>query len=409
MKKISCLGTMFLVFVLFASLTSAAAQSQGPIRVGFLAPLSGGLAQNGKDMLDGFQLYLEEIRSQMEGRKIEFIPEDTEGQPARTLTKARKLVENDKVHILVGPLLASSGYALLPYVNQQKIPNLMPITSADDLTQRKVSEYIIRTGWTSSQPSHPFGEWVYKTLGYKRIAAIGLDYSFGWEVLDGFQRTFEESGGKIVQKLWTPFTTQDFSPYLAQIPKDVDAVFANFGGKYTIQFVKQYQDFGLKGKIPLIGSGILTDEHALPSMGDEALGIITALHYSAAIDTPENKAFVKAYRAKYNKPPGYFSEGCYTSGRWLAAAVKAVRGNVEDRRKFLEALKKVEMKTAPRGPMVMDAYGNPVENIYIRKVERAGGELQNSIIHTFPNVSQFWKYKPEEYMQKPFYGREYTP
>jgi len=409
MKKIFCLFTMFLVFCLLGSLTPASAQSKGPIRVGFLAPLSGGLAQNGKDMLDGFQLYLEEISGQMEGRKVEFIPEDTEGQPARTLTKARKLVENDKVHILVGPLLASSGYALLPYVNQQKIPNLMPITSADDLTQRKASEYIIRTGWTSSQPSHPFGEWVYKTLGYKKIAAIGLDYSFGWEVLDGFQRTFEESGGKIVQKLWTPFTVQDFSPYLAQIPKDVDAVFANFGGKYTIQFAKQYQDFGLKGRIPLIGSGIVTDEHALPSMGDEALGIITALHYSAAIDTPENKAFVKAYRAKYNKPPGYFSEGCYTGGRWMSAAVKAVNGKVEDRRKFLEALKKVEMKTAPRGPMIMDAYGNPIENIYIRKVERVGGELQNSIIHTFPNVSQFWKYNPKEYMQKPFYGREYTP
>src|SRR5208283_2087879 len=130
MKRAFCLFTMFLAFLWFGSLPVASAQSKGPIRIGFLAPLSGGLAQNGKDMLDGIQLYLEEISSQMEGRKVEFIPEDTEGQPARALTKARKLVENDKVHILVGPLLASSGYAMLPYVNQQKIPNLMPITSA---------------------------------------------------------------------------------------------------------------------------------------------------------------------------------------------------------------------------------------------------------------------------------------
>ena len=400
---------MFLGFLLCGHLNTACAQSKTPIRIGFLAPLSGSLAQNGKDMLDGFTLYLEQISSQMEGRKIEFFAEDTEGVPARTLTKARKLVEMDKVHILVGPLLASSGYALVTYVNQQKVPNLMPITSADDLTQRKVTAYIIRTGWTSSQPSHPFGEWVYKTLGYKKIAAIGLDYAFGWEALDGFQRTFEESGGKIVQKLWTPFTVQDFSPYLAQISKDADAVFANFGGKYTVQFAKQYQDFGLKGKIPLIGTGILTDEHALPSMGDEALGIVTALHYSAAIDTPENKSFVKAYRAKYNRPPSYFSEGCYTSGHWMAAAVKAVRGNVEDKPKFMEALKKVEMKTAPRGPMTMDPYGNPIQNIYVRRVEKVGGELQNSIIHVFPAVSQFWKYKPAEYMKQPVYEREYQP
>ncbi len=383
------------------------AQSKGPLRVGFLAPLTGGLAQNGKDMLDGFLLYLDEISYQMEGRKIEFISEDTEAQPSRTLTKVRKLVEMDKVHILVGPLLASSGYALAPYVNDQKVPILLPVTSADDLTQRKVSNYIIRTGWTSSQPSHPFGEWVYKTLGYKKISAIGLDYAFGWEVLGGFQRSFEESGGKIVQKIWTPFTVQDFSPYLAQIPKDADAVFANFGGKYAIQFLKQYQDFGLKGKIPLIGCGILTDEHVLPSMGDESLGIITPLHYSAAIDTPENKKFVKMYRAKFNKPPSYFSEGTYSSARWLAEAVRSIGGAVEDKPKFLEALKKVQIKTLPRGPMSIDKFGNPIQNIYVRKVERVGGELQNSIIHVFPNVSQFWKYNPEEYMKNPPYSREY--
>ena len=236
-----------------------------------------------------------------------------------------------------------------------------------------------------------------------------MDYAFGWEVLGGFQRTFEESGGKIVQKLWTPFTVQDFSPYLAQIQKDADAVFANFGGKYAIQFLKQYQDFGLKGKMPLVGCGILTDEHVLPSMGDEALGVITALHYSAAINTPENKEFVKIYKAKYHKPPSYFSEGSYTSARWMAEAVKAVHGDVEDTGKFLEALKKVEMKTAPRGPMIMDKFGNPIENIYVRKVEKVDGELQNSIIHIFPNVSQFWKYDPEKYMKEPPYSREYPP
>ncbi len=409
MKKVFGLFTMFLAFFLLGSLATGYGQSKGPIRVGFLAPLTGGLAQNGKDMLDGFQLYLEGVSNQMEGRKIEFIPEDTEGQPARTLTKARKLVEMDKVHILVGPLLASSGYALMPYVNSKKVPNLLPVTSADDLTQRKVSNYIIRIGWTSSQPSHPFGEWVYKILGYKKISAIGLDYAFGWEVLGGFQRTFEESGGKIVQKLWTPFTVQDFSPYLAQIQKDADAVFANFGGKYAIQFLKQYQDFGLKGKMPLVGCGILTDEHVLPSMGDEALGVITALHYSAAINTPENKEFVKIYKAKYHKPPSYFSEGSYTSARWMAEAVKVIHGNVEDTRRFLDALKKVEMKTAPRGPMTIDKFGNPIENIYVRKVEKVDGELQNSIIHVFPNVSQFWKYDPEKYMKEPPYSREYPP
>jgi len=408
MKKRLCFFTTFVAFFLLGSLTSGYGQSKEPIRVGFLTPLTGALAQNGKDMLNGFQLYLEEVSSQMGGRKIKFIPEDDEALPAQTLTKARKLVEMDKVHILVGPLMASSAYALMPYVNSKKIPILLPISPSDDLTQRKVSKYMIRTGWTSSQAMHPFGEWVYKTLGYKKISAIGLDYSFGWEVLGGLQRTFEESGGKIVQRLWVPMTVQDFGPYLAQVQKDTDAVFnCNMGGKYGIQFLKQYRDFGFKEKIPLIGIGILTDEHILPSMGDEALGIITALHYSAAIDNPENKRFVQSYRAKYQKPPSYYSEGTYTSACWMAEAVKTIRGNVEDSQGFLDALKKVQIKNTPRGPISMDKFGNPIENVYVRKVERVKGELQNSVIHIFPNVSQFWKYDPEKYMKEPPYSREY--
>lgn len=408
MKKRLCFFTTFVAFFLLGSLTSGYGQSKGPIRVGFLAPLTGALAQNGKDMLYGIQLYLEEISYQMEGRKIEFIPEDDEGLPTQSLTKARKLVEMNKVHIIVGPLLLSSFYSVMPYVNSKKIPTLVAMSPWETQTQRKISKYMIGTGFTSSQSMHPFGEWVYKTLGYKKIAAIGLDYSFGWEVLGGFQRTFEESGGKIVQKLWVPFTVQDFGPYLAQVPKDADAVFnCNMGGKYGIQFLRQYKDFGLKEKIPVIGIGIHTDEHILPSMGDEALGVITALHYSAALDNPENKRFVQSYRAKYQKPPSYYGEGTYTSALWMAQAVKALRGNVEDSQIFLDALKKVEIKNTPRGPISMDKFGNVIENTYVRKVERVKGELQNSVIHTFPNVTQFWKYDPEKYMKEPPYSREY--
>jgi branched-chain amino acid transport system substrate-binding protein len=385
------------------------AQAKGPIKIGFITPLSGGMAANGKDMLAGIELYLEEIGYQVAGRKIELIVEDDEATPATSLTKTRKLVEKDGVHVMSGGLMASTGYALAPYIDSKEIPMTYPIMAPDDLTQRQRAKWIVRTGWNSSQPNHPLGEYAHNVLKFRKVAMIALDYAFGWENVGGFQKTFEEAGGKIVQKIWTPLTVTDFSPYLAQISKEADAVYAMFTGRTTLQFTKQYQEFGLKAKLPLIGGGTTTDEHALPSMGDEAIGIITSLHYSEALDTPANKKFVKAYREKAKKSASYYSEGTYTGARWIVEAIKAIKGDVENRPKFMEALRKVEIKDVPRGPLKLDSYGNPIQNVYIRKVARVGGELQNTVIYTFPNVSQFWKYKPEEFLKQPVYSREFPP
>ena len=215
-----------------------------------------------------------------------------------------------------------------------------PIMAPEDLTQRQRPKWIVRTGWNSSQPNHPIGEYAYQTLKLRKVAVMGLDYAFGWECVGGFQKTFEEAGGKIIQKIWTPLTVTDFSPYLAQISKDADGVYAMFTGRSTLQFTKQYQEFGLKGKLILIGGGTTTDEHALPSMGDEAIGIMTALHYSEALDNPANKKFVKAYRAKAKKAASYYSEGTYTGMRWIIEAIKAINGDVENRAKVDGGLEK---------------------------------------------------------------------
>ena len=318
-------------------------------------------------------------------------------------------MEKDGAHVLIGGLMASTGYALMPYVDAKKIPAIYAIMASDDLTQRVRAKWMVRTGWTSSQPSHPFGDYAYKELGYRKIATIGYDYAFGWEVIGGFQQTFEDAGGKIIQKLWTPVGNLDYGPYLGQINKDADAVFALFFGAGALNFVKQYRQYGLKDKIPLIGGGTTTDEHVLPSMGDEALGVITALHYSEAIDTPVNKKFSAAFRKFAGKAASYYGEGPYTGGKWIIDAIKNIKGNVEDREKFLAALKSLKMTDAPRGPIVLDDYGNPIQNIYIRKVERVGGELQNTVIKTYPKVSQFWTYNVADYLKQPLYSRDYPP
>jgi branched-chain amino acid transport system substrate-binding protein len=284
-----------------------------------------------------------------------------------------------------------------------------PIMSADDITQRQIPKWIVRTGWASSQPHQPFGEYAFNVLKYKKVSIVSYDFAFGWECAGGFHKAFEDAGGKVLQKIWVPLTAQDMSPYLSQIAADADAVFAVFSGRLALQFVKQYQEFGLKGKIPLIGNGTLTDEHALPSMGDEAIGIVTPLHYSEVLDNAANKQFVKGFRAKAQKAASYYSEGTYTGARWILEAIKAIKGDVEDRDKLLAALKKVQLQDVPRGPMKLDAYGNPDQNIYVRKVEKVNGALQNTVVHTFPNVSQFYKTKPDDFLKQPVYSREFPP
>jgi branched-chain amino acid transport system substrate-binding protein len=319
------------------------------------------------------------------------------------------MVEQDKVHIVTGGLLANVGYALQPYIDGQRVPATYPVMAADDITQRKPAKYIVRTGWATSQPMHPFAEWVVKNTKHRKIAFIGMDYAFGYETLGGFQQVLEQQGGQIVQKIWTPLNTNDFAPFLSQIKRDADAVLALFVGRLALQFMKQYEESGLKARLPLYGGGTLTDESVLPQMGDEALGTITALHYSQALDNPANQKFSKAFEAKAGKISSYYSEACYTNVRWINEAVKAIGGKVEDRDAFLAALKKVELKDTARGPLSVDRWGNPVQNIYIRKVERVGGKLQNTVIATIPSVGQFWKFNPDEYMKTPLYSRDYPP
>ena len=408
MRKSVALAVLTVLGLALAVAGPGVAQ-RGPIKIGFVVSETGFLAANGKDMINGLQLFLDEQGGKLAGRDLKLIIEDDEGKPATGLTKVRSLVEGEGVHVLIGPVSAAIGYAIAPYVDQKKVPTIHPIVAADDLTQRKRNPYLVRTGWTSSQPSHPFGKWVVDNLKYKKVAMIGYDFAFGWEVAAGFQRSFEESGGQVVQKLWPPLGTADFAPYLSQLRRDVDAIYAVFSGADALRFGKQFAEAGLKEKLPLIGGGTFTDEHVLRVQGDEVLGVVTALHYSAALGTPANKKFAAAYEAKFKQVPSYYAEGTYVAGIALKAALEATGGDIENVDRFLGALRRVDLSDAPRGPMKFDDFGNPIQNVYVRRVEKVNGRLQNTVVHTFPSVSQFWTYKPEEFLKAPAYSRDYPP
>src|SRR5881628_1652809 len=385
---------------------AAAAES---IRVGYVGPQTGIFAQAGKDMLDGLKLAFEQVNYQAGGRKVELIEEDTEGNPATAQAKYRKLVQQDKIHVLTGVLLSNIGYALVQPIERDTLPALF-LTTPDDLTKRKLTKWILRTNFSASQPMHALGDYAAKTLKYRRVAVVAMDNPFGHECSGGFQRVFEDAGGRVVQKIWVPLNALDFAPYLTQVGKDGDAVCAVFVAAQGVRFIKQYAEYGLKARLPLIGSGVMTDEHVIRNLGDEAVGAVGALIWAPTLTTPANCIYMKLAEAKVGRTPAYFTAVMYSAGRWVAEAAKIVEGRVEDRERFLAAIRKAsETVEDPRGPIKLDESGNPTQNIYILRVERVGGKLTNVVVQTYPMVSQFWTYKPDDFLKLPAYSRDYPP
>ncbi len=383
------------------------------LRIGYLAPLTGGLAQTGIDMRDGFLLYLEQHGNKLGGMDVKLIIEDEQGKGDVAVTKAKKLVLQDKVHILIGGVLASTGYALAPVSTELKTMYIPSIPAADDLTQRQLKNfpYLIRTSWSSSQPHHPLGQWACDQ-GYKKIVTIAADYAFGYEVVGGFQKAFEDCGGKIIQKIWPPLGAKDFGPFIPTIKADTDAVFSLMVGPMPAQFIKQMRGAGFKK--PIIGGGTSYDEFVLPFMGDEAVGDVSALHYSAALDTPKNIAFVKAYRTRFNKVPSYYSENNYTTAQWLDEALKKTGGKWPGPEELIKVMVSIKLDSV-RGPVSFDDMRNPIQNIYIKKVEKKKmfgyekDELWNTVIKTYPNVSQFWTYGKDKFLAQPVYDKNFPP
>ena len=377
--------------------------AQEPLRIGFLTVRSGALAAGGKQMEEGILLFLKERNNMIAGRKVELTIADTGGNPAGAKTKTQELVERNKVHVVIGPLAAFEALAIDDYIRQSKTPNVSPSAAAEDLTQRKTNPWFVRTSASSAQPNQPLGEYAAKTLNYKRVIVIADDFAYGHETASGFQRVFEDNGGKVVQKLWPPLNVADYGSYIGQLKGNVDAIYAGFAGANGLRFLKQLREFG--NKLPVLGSATTTDEGILKQMGDEALGVVSGGFYAAGLDSPESKRFVAAVNKEYGADPGYYTLGAYSAGVLVEQAAKAVGGKVEDKEAFMKALRNPGVIKDARGDWRIDEHGNPVQSIYIRKVERQGGKLVHAVIKTYPAVSQFWTYDPKAFLAAPVYSR----
>jgi branched-chain amino acid transport system substrate-binding protein len=385
------------------------APSGGPIKVGFIAPTTGTLTASGTDMINGWKLYWKLNGSTVAGREVQTTYEDTAGDANTALTKARQLVDQQQVDMIVGPLAADEGLAVADYLKTAGVPGFYPIVSADDLTQRHRVDNVIRVaGWSSSQPEHPFGQWAYEQ-GYRKVLTMCADYAFGHESCGGFVRTFSgQNGGAIVKQLWYPRGTPDFSSLLAQVQSSgADAVFILAVGADGPRFVKAWNDFGYKGRVALLSGETTLDQSLLRGMGPEAEGLISVGHWAEGRDAKETQDFDNAYLKEYNQLPSYYAAALYSAALSLSKAIEKVGGKVGDRKAFLDAVRLTEIST-PMGQLKYDQYGNPVQNIYLRKVERrSDGKLWNVPTKTWDNVSQFWTFDPPTFLKQPVYSRDF--
>jgi branched-chain amino acid transport system substrate-binding protein len=391
-----------------ASFRFAPAIAQGaPFRIGLLTVKTGPLAQGGIQMEQGIAAFLKEKGNTLAGRKIEFISADTGGNPAGAKTKAQELVERDKVNVILGPLAAFELIAISDYVHEKATP-LISLAAAEDMTQRKANPYIIRPSASSAQCCHALADYAVKELKYKRAATIADDFAFGHEQISGFQRVFEDGGGKVVKKLWPPLVTPDYAPYVAQIGK-VDCVMNGFAGSNPVKFMRSYADLGLEGSIPLLAGWTGMDDALLRSLGNEAVGVVSAHFYSADFDSPSNKRLVAALQRDYKVLPGGYAAGMYIAGQCVEAAIAKLGGKADDRTALAEGLHQISLADTPRGPVRFDHLGNIVGDVFIRRCERKNGQLANTVIKRYPAVSQFWTYDEKAFLANPVYARDYPP
>jgi branched-chain amino acid transport system substrate-binding protein len=376
-----------------------------PIRIGLLTVKTGPLAEGGVQMEQGILTFLNDKNYTLAGRKVELVSTDTEGNPSIALSKAREFAEVGHVDFIFGPLVSFELLTISDYVAQHKIPTI-GVAGADDLTQRQPNPYIVRATASSSQAMHPMGHYAATEMKLKRVATICEDFFFGYEQMGGFQQVFQDNGGQVVKKLWTPLMTPDDTPYIEEI-SDVDGVCQGFTGSNPLKFMKQYSDSGLK--LPVCGGETAGDDALLTQFGDEAIGLVTASPYTIDFDSDANRKFKGLMAKDYNATPGFFAAALYVTGMVVEAALIARHGDLSDKEATIKALQAVRLDDTPRGPLYFDGYRNVVGNVFIRRIEKAGGKLTNVTLKTYENINQFWPYKEQEFLRQPVYTREWPP
>ncbi len=343
----------------------AHAQS-GKIRVGLMLPYTGTFAQLGVAIENGFRLAIDAQGGKLGGREIEYFKVDDESEPSKGIENANKLVQRDKVDVLVGTVHSGVQMGIHKVARDSGVLSLIPNAGVHIATRAQCAPNVFRTSFTNSQPTRALGA-AMVAQGHKKAVWITWKYAAGDEAFEGFKESYTAAGGTIIKELGLPFPNVEFQALLTEIAAlKPDAVACFFAGGGAAKFIKDYAAAGLKGKIPLYGSGFLT-EGVLEAAGAAADGVMTTLHYGDGIETPRNKAFRLAYAKTFKLQPDVYAVAGYDSGLLFAAGMAAVKGDISKKAELIKAME-VARIDSPRGPLSLSKAHNPIHDNYLRKV-----------------------------------------
>ncbi len=379
MKRIVCLLAAAAISV------SGAAVAAEPIKIGVILPYSGVYASLGSEITQGMELGFATFGAEVAGRPIELVTEDSEVKPNTGLAKAKKLVFQDRVDLLVGPVASNVANALRDFVHGQEIPLIIPNAGNNVLTGERCSPWVLRTSFSNAQITRGMGPWMVGR-GFDSIYLIAADYAAGHQMMDAFRETYVAAGGTVVGESFPALRdTKDFGPFLARIKAaGPSAVFAFFAGGQAIQFVKQYREFGLNETIQLSGAGWLTSPLYVHVQGDAAAGILGILNYVPGIESAENAAFQAAYREAYGRTASEFAVQGYDTARLIVEALKARGGDTADRAALVAAMHGVSF-SGPRGMLRIDpATNNIIQDIHIFETQPGAEGMELRVIDTLP-------------------------
>jgi branched-chain amino acid transport system substrate-binding protein len=337
------------------------------IKLGLMLPYTGTYAALGKNIDEALRLAINEQGGKLGGREVEYVVLDDESEPAKGAENANKLVARDKVDFLVGTVHSGVAMAMVKVASDNDTMLVIPNAGVDAATGPACAPNIFRTSFSNWQPGFAMGK-VAGGRGQKRAVGVSWDYAAGHESVNGFKEGFTAGGGKIEKELFLPFPQVEFQAILTEIASlKPELVYAFFAGGGAVKFVKDYAAAGLKTSVPLVGPGFLTDG-TLEAQGEAAQGLETTLHYADGLDLPKDKAFRAAFKKAANRDPDVYAVQGYDTGQLLVAGLTAVKGDVKARKELIAAMEKAEIDS-PRGKFTLSKAHNPVQDIYLRKVQ----------------------------------------